>query len=71
MRIAVRVKPNSKKSKVEKVGEEYVVSVRSLPVEGRANDEVIEVLADYFKVSKSKIRIVSGIKSKKKIVEID
>ncbi|MEM2727054.1 MAG: DUF167 domain-containing protein [Archaeoglobaceae archaeon] len=71
MRISVRVKPNAKKSGVEKVGEEYVVFVKAPPVEGRANAELIEVLADHFKVPKSKIRIVSGGRTKKKIVEID
>lgn len=71
MKITVRVKPNAKKSGVEKVGEEYIVSVKAPPIEGRANAELIEVLADYFKVPKSKIRIISGIRSKKKIVEID
>ncbi|MDI9611016.1 MAG: DUF167 domain-containing protein [Archaeoglobales archaeon] len=71
MRISVRVKPNAKKIGVEKVGEEYVAFVRALPIEGRANTELIEVLAEYFKVPKSKIRIVSGARTKKKIVEID
>ncbi|MDI9643242.1 MAG: DUF167 domain-containing protein [Archaeoglobaceae archaeon] len=71
MKITVRVKPNAKKIGVEKVGEEYVAFVRAPPIEGRANAELIEVLAEYFKVPKSKIRIVSGARTKKKIVEID
>ncbi|MEM2086543.1 MAG: DUF167 domain-containing protein [Archaeoglobaceae archaeon] len=71
MKITVRVKPNAKKIGVEKVGEEYVAFVRAPPIEGRANTELIEVLAEYFKVPKSKIRIVSGARAKKKIVEID
>jgi len=44
MRIKVTVKPNSKKSGIEKIGKEYVASVKALSVEGRANSEPIEIL---------------------------
>ncbi|MDK2795787.1 MAG: uncharacterized protein PWQ22_829 [Archaeoglobaceae archaeon] len=71
MRIIVRVKPNAKKRAMEKIGEEYVVSLKSPPIDGRANAELIEIVSEYFKVPKSKIRIVAGQKSRKKILEID
>lgn len=71
MRITVKVRLNARESKVEKSGDEYVVSVKSPPVEGRANAELIETLSKYFAIPKSKIRIVAGQKSRKKIVEID
>ncbi|MCQ4152640.1 MAG: DUF167 domain-containing protein [Archaeoglobales archaeon] len=71
MRISVKVKPSARETRVEKSGEEYLVSVRSPPVEGKANAELIEALAKYFGVPKSRIRIVAGQKSRKKIVEID
>lgn|GEM_PF-166723 len=71
MRIFVRVKPNAKRSEVEKIGEEFLVSVKAPPVKGRANAELIEVLADYFKVPKSKVKIVAGERSKRKVVEIE
>ncbi|MEM0353577.1 MAG: DUF167 domain-containing protein [Archaeoglobaceae archaeon] len=64
MRIFVRVKPNAKRSEVEKIGEEFLVSVKAPPVKGRAN-------ADYFKVPKSKVKIVAGERSKRKVVEIE
>ncbi len=70
MKISVKVKPNAKKSGVEKIGEEFLVSLKAPPVDGRANAELIEVLADYFGVPKSRLRIVSGGKSRKKIVEL-
>ncbi len=70
MVIKVRVKPSSRRSGVEKRGEVYVIHVKSPPVEGRANKELIEVLSDYFGVPKSSIRIVRGLSGRNKVVEI-
>ena len=39
-------------------------------MDGKANDAVIAILADYFEVSKSKVKIVGGLKSRNKIIEI-
>jgi uncharacterized protein (TIGR00251 family) len=48
----------------------YRVAVNAPPREGRANDEVIEALADHFGVRKADIRIVRGAFGRKKVVEI-
>ena len=65
------VKANSSNESVEKTGENNLkVRVFAPALNGRANARLIEVLAGYFKISKSKIRIVKGFKSKKKIIEI-
>ena len=47
------------------------VWLRADAKEGKANKALIELLADYYGVSKSLVRIVSGLKIKNKIVEID
>ncbi len=78
MRISIHVKLKAKEEKVDKIilqkltGEEiqYQVFVKELPVDGKANEAVIRVLADYFNVSKSQVRIVVGGTSREKIVEI-
>ncbi len=78
MRIFVYVKLRAKEEKVEKIilqkltGEEiqYQVSVKELPIDGKANEAVIRVLAEYFKVPKSNVRITAGHTSREKIVEI-
>ncbi|MCX7796129.1 MAG: DUF167 domain-containing protein [bacterium] len=70
MRITVRVKPNSVKQNIKVGNNEYRVSLNSPPLEGKANEELIEILADYFNTSKSKVKIISGHKSKIKVVEI-
>jgi uncharacterized protein (TIGR00251 family) len=47
------------------------IGIRSKPIKGRANQEIIKKLAEYFNVSSSAVRIVAGLRSKDKIVEID
>jgi len=46
------------------------VGLRSRPVKGKANLELIKKLAKYFRVSSSQVRIISGSKSRRKTVEI-
>lgn len=47
-----------------------LVGVRTKPIKGRANSELIKKISDHFGVSTSNVRIVSGVKSKNKLVEI-
>lgn len=71
MKISVSIKPNAKAKKVEKVDEGHFKAwVKESPVEGKANLALVKILADYFDIAPSRINIVSGHSSKKKIVEI-
>lgn len=72
IKIEVQVKTRSSIEKVEVISnQKYIVRVNTPPVDGKANLRVIELLSVYFKVSKSKIQLISGPKSKKKIFEVD
>lgn len=71
MKIFVYVKASTRENRVEKIDDTtYKVSVKKPPVDGKANKEVEEVLADYLKIPKAKVYIVSGFKSKSKVVEV-
>ncbi|HNX69622.1 MAG TPA: DUF167 domain-containing protein [Candidatus Omnitrophota bacterium] len=71
MKYTLRVKTNAKTNAVEEgPGGELRVLVKAPPHEGRANEAVIEVLAEHFSVPKSRVAIVGGFKSKTKIVNI-
>jgi hypothetical protein len=71
MKIFVKAKPNSREEKVEKVDDSnYIVSVKELPVKGKANEAIRNALALYFKTSSSRIKIISGFSSRNKIIEI-
>ena len=71
MKITVKVIPNAKQAEVlEESENNFRVKVDAPPKEGKANKRLIEILAQYFGVSKSKVKIVKGQKSRQKIVEI-
>jgi hypothetical protein len=72
MKVSVKVKANAKENKVEETGRnQFSVWVKAPAKEGKANKEVIEVLAEHFKVPKSCVTIVTGLKSNRKIVSIE
>lgn len=70
MKITVTVKPRSKEEKVQKIGEEYVISVKEPAIENKANKALIKLLSRYFHVPETRIEILSGKNSRRKIVEI-
>ncbi|TAE57652.1 MAG: DUF167 domain-containing protein [Nostocales cyanobacterium] len=68
----VKVKPNSRQQKItEQEDGSLIVNLKSSPVDGKANAELIELLAKKFNVHKSAVRIKSGLTSRQKIIEID
>ena len=72
MRIYAKVSPRSSKNSVEKISEgEYKIKLTAPPVDGAANDMLIEILAEYFNVSKSSVRIVGGKTARHKIIDIE
>jgi uncharacterized protein (TIGR00251 family) len=56
------------KIKEEKDG--LKIYLTAVPEKGKANQLLIKLLADYYKVSKNKIKIIKGEKSKNKVIEI-
>ena len=71
MLITVKAKPKAKVEKVEKLDEKTLkVFVKEPPERGKANEAIVEALAKYFNVSKSKVKIISGHKSNQKLVEV-
>jgi len=69
-RIKVSVIPNSRKNEVVVDSEFIKIHVTAQPQKGAANKAIIELIANHFNIRKSSIRIISGTKSRKKIVEI-
>ncbi len=70
MKVKVKVKPNSKTEELSQAGDTFVVKIKEPPKEGRANQAVIKLLAKYFSVSQGQVRILSGLRSRNKIVEV-
>jgi uncharacterized protein len=71
VKISVKVKPNSRLLVVKKIDDAlYSVSLTARPVDGKANEQLVEVLAEYFGKPKRCITILRGETSKLKVVEI-
>jgi uncharacterized protein YggU (UPF0235/DUF167 family) len=71
MKINVLVKTGKKENKVIKNDfADYEVWVKSQPVKGAVNKELINVFSDYFNIKKCKLWILRGLTSKKKVIEL-
>lgn len=70
MKIKIIVKTNAEKNEIQEFDEEkqaYKVLIKVPPVENKANKEIIKL---FHKKYKQPVRIISGFKSKEKILEI-
>ncbi|MCW7506171.1 DUF167 domain-containing protein [Leptospira paudalimensis] len=71
MKISVKVKANQKTQSLEFQSEkECIAKLKSLPIKGKANQELVGLLSKHFGVTKKDIEIISGHVSNIKIVEI-
>ena len=70
--IQVKVKPNSRASVLEQQDDgTWLAQIKSPPVDGKANDELLALVAKHFKCRKSDVSIKSGGSSRIKLVQIE
>jgi uncharacterized protein (TIGR00251 family) len=70
--LRIKVKPSSKQQKIERQEDgSLLIYLKSPPVDGKANQELIKLLSDRFDIPKSHITIKSGLSSKHKLIELD
>jgi len=71
MKINVKVKPNSKQEKVERISpSDFSVWVKAPAKEGKANDAVLELLSRYLAIPQSKLIILRGHRFKDKVIQV-
>ena len=70
--LAVRVSPRAGRNEIVAIQEDGTVKIRinAPPVEGRANQALIEYLAEVLRVPASRIEIVAGASSHNKLISI-
>ncbi len=71
MIVTVKVFPKSSRVQVTETGNGLRVRLTAPAEKDKANKQLIEVLAEYFGVNKSCVKIVKGKKSHEKTVQID
>ena len=69
MKIKVKIHAGSSQEKIERISNgRYEVWIKKKPIEGKANAELIKILKKYFK---KEVKIVSGLTSREKIIEVE
>ncbi|HNX90792.1 MAG TPA: DUF167 domain-containing protein [Candidatus Omnitrophota bacterium] len=70
MRLELKVYPGSGREELVEKDGVLKAYVKAAPDKGKANKDLIELIADRYNVPKSHVRIVTGMTSRKKIVEV-
>lgn len=71
-RFTVKVHPRARRSAVTgRLGDAWKLDLTAPPVEGKANEECVRLLAELVGVPRAQVRIVAGLTSRTKVVEIE
>jgi uncharacterized protein (TIGR00251 family) len=71
-RFTVKVHPRARRSAVTgRLGDAWKLDLTAPPVEGKANEECVRFLAELVGVPRARVRIVTGLTSRTKLVEIE
>jgi uncharacterized protein (TIGR00251 family) len=71
-RLTVKVHPRAKRSALAgRLGDAWKLSLAAPPVDGKANDECVRFIAELAGVPRSRVRIVKGLTTRLKVVEIE
>lgn len=68
MIIRLKIRPNSSEGKI--MEKENIAYVKSPAEKNKANIELIKIVAKHYKVSSSQVKIIRGLSSKEKVIEI-
>lgn len=71
-KIRVKVRPNARSASLEELPDgAWVAHVKAPPVDGKANEELVALIARRFDLPKARITIRSGAGGRMKLVEIE
>jgi uncharacterized protein (TIGR00251 family) len=70
--VRIKVKPNARDSSLlQETDGSWTARIKSPPVDGKANEELIALVADRFRCPKSAVTIKSGASGRTKLVKIE
>ncbi len=72
MKLSLRVQPGARRNALvaRLAGGEWKVAVAAPPVEGRANDAVIELVSELLGLKRRQVTVARGTSSRSKVVEV-
>lgn len=72
MKISVKTKPNARETKLVIIDETHFEAWVNEPAkDGKANEAVVRLVAKELGIPKSRVKIVHGLRSKTKTIEIN
>ena len=77
MKLAIKVTTNAKQDHVKEGGVNAFgnrvlkIKTTAVPQDGKANEAVIRIVSDYFKVKRGAVKILSGETARLKILEVN
>lgn len=72
IQIQIRVKPRARASGLEQAPDgSWIARLRSPPVDGKANEELVALVAAHFKRPKAAVTIKSGASGRLKVVRVE
>lgn len=69
--LSVKVKPNARTSSLEQSDDVWLAQLKSPPVDGKANAELIALIAEKFALRRNQVTIKAGAGGRTKLVRID
>ena len=70
--LQIKVKPNARASTlVEQDDGTWLAHVKAVPVDGKANDELLLLISRHFSVRKAQVTIRSGASARMKLIQLD
>jgi uncharacterized protein (TIGR00251 family) len=71
-RVTVKVHPRARRTALAgRFGDAYKLDLAAPPVDGKANEECTRFFADLAQVPRARVKILTGLTSRMKVVEIE
>lgn len=72
MLVQIKVTPRAKVSSLDQISDgTWVAKLKSPPVDGKANEELVELVAERFRCRKANVTIRAGASGRTKLVKIE
>jgi uncharacterized protein len=71
MRLKIKVQPRASRNLVKEENGSLKVYLTKPAVDGAANEQLVELLSEHLQVKKYQLQIVSGAKSRNKVIKVN
>lgn len=70
--LQIKVKPNARASALAEMPDgTWLAQIKSPPIDGKANEELVTLVAQHFDLRKSQVSVKSGASGRMKLVKIE